>query len=213
MPDLASGGLRKLGRHIREGHQSRACHLVEFAFVTLFGQRRDGDIGDVVNVDDGLDDIAAGHRKNAGQNRIAQVAFREVLREPGGPDDGEVYAGMAHHFLAQPRMVFTAPGEQHKVRDVHVTRRLAEGLELFHGSRKGEIGKVGHIGRTGPAQGWPPGLRRLPVEGRRGVARAAAHRKALRFEAAGDATAGLAGGADDENVLIFHGVSPWLGSR
>ena len=77
--------------------------------------------------------------------------------------------------------------------------RLAEGLELLDRAGKREIGEIGDIGGAHAAQRRGPGLGRFPVEGCGGIARSAADGQALGLQPGGDAAAGLAGGADDED--------------
>ena len=50
-----------------------------------------------------------------------------------------------------------------------VMLETVESVEFFHGSRKGEVGKVGLIGRARPAKGGRPGFGRFPVERRCGA--------------------------------------------
>ena len=94
--------------------------------MALLRQRRYRHVGEVVNVDDRFRDPAARHRQHAAEDRVAQVAFREVLREPGRADDGEVHARGSDHLLAQAGMVLAAAGEQHEVVHPDVPGRLAK---------------------------------------------------------------------------------------
>ena len=112
----------------------------------VFGQCSDRHVSDILDVDDRFRDVAAGHRQHAGQDRIAQIAFGEVLGEPGGSNEREVDPGVAHDLLTQPGMVLAPSRQEDKMLDAHVFCRLDEGLELLDRAGEGEIGEVGDVG-------------------------------------------------------------------
>lgn len=202
---------RQLDRHIGKGHQARAGHFVKLPLMPRFGQRCDNHICDVVNVDDGLRHIAAGHGQHTRQYRIAQVAFGEVLRKPCGADDCERGAGVADHLFAQPCVMFAASGQEDQMLDARCNSRFTQRLELFHGTGEREIGEVGDIGGADTGQCGGPCFRRFPIEGRGGIARSATDRVAQCFKLGGDAGTGLSGGADDEDGLVLHGSVSLVG--
>jgi hypothetical protein len=56
--DVAADRRGDLAERVGEGRQPRACQLVQLADVPVVGQRRRGDLGDVVRVGKGLELIA-----------------------------------------------------------------------------------------------------------------------------------------------------------
>lgn len=93
---------------------------------------------------------------------------------------------------------------------------LAECVQFLDRTGEGKIGKVSDVGGFHPIEGRTPSFWGFPVEGDGSVARSAANRQAERFEFAGNAATGFAGGADNEDVLIglgLHGFAPWLDER
>ena len=69
--DLAAGGAGDLVHRLGERQQARAGQLVELADVAVVGERGDGDVGDVVGVDERLRRVAgrAARRRRSGRGR------------------------------------------------------------------------------------------------------------------------------------------------
>ena len=111
--DRAPQGFSQDLCHFCEGHEAWAGDFVPFAQMPILCQRCDDHICDIVNVDDRLCDIAAGHGKDTVQYWVAQVAFGKVLRKPRGPHDGKAEARIADHLFAHAGEVL-APARKHR---------------------------------------------------------------------------------------------------
>ena len=133
----ARAGLEQRLGHLGEGHQAWAGHFVELASVARFGQCSDRHVSDILDVDDRFRDVAAGHRQNPGQHRFAQVAFAEVLREPGGAHDGEVRAGVAHNLFTKTGVMLSPARQQDQMFDTGGASGAAQRVELVDGAGKG----------------------------------------------------------------------------
>ena len=71
-----------LRRRTRNRQEPRTADLVELANVPVVRQRGDGHIGDVVGVDERLNDIANRQHDLARQDHFEQEALAEVLVDP-----------------------------------------------------------------------------------------------------------------------------------
>ena len=80
--DVPSRRRADLGRGIREGEQPRPGHLVPLPDVAIVGQRGDGDVGDVVGVDERLGHVPGRERELAVVDGLEQEPLAEVLAEP-----------------------------------------------------------------------------------------------------------------------------------
>src|SRR6056297_358375 len=124
--DRAAYGMAQCVCHVSETHQLRAGHFVKLALVVVFCQRGHDNVGNVVDVDDWFHDIVAGHRQDPGEDRVTQIAFGIILREPRRADDGEVYPRVTHDLLAQTGMVLAPSGQQDQMLDARVLSGFAE---------------------------------------------------------------------------------------
>lgn len=93
--------------------------------MTVVGERRDGDVRDVVHVDEGLDRVSGRQCELSGEYGLQEEALVEVLVEPAGPDDGHVGAAVAHLVLGDPGALLAPPGEQHQPARALATARSA----------------------------------------------------------------------------------------
>src|SRR5690348_9393395 len=77
--DATSARGRELGGGLREREQLRASQIVRDARVTLRGERGDRDLGEVVAIDERLDDGVRREHDLAGMDAIGEEALAEVL--------------------------------------------------------------------------------------------------------------------------------------
>ena len=92
VPDLATGRPGDLFDRLGEGQKPRAGQLVELAYVPVLGKRRDGNVGDVVGVDERLRGVTGRKRDLAAEHVLEHVVLAEVLGEPGRSHDGQLGA-------------------------------------------------------------------------------------------------------------------------
>ena len=94
-----------------EGQQARAGQLVQLADVAVIGERGDGDVGDVVGVDERLGGVAGRERHLAAEHVVEHVVLAEVLREPRRAHDGQRGTGGPHGLLGELGLGLAAPGQ------------------------------------------------------------------------------------------------------
>ena len=92
----------------------------------VVGQRRHGDVGDVVGVDEGLELVGGRQHDLAVEDRLQQVVLAEVLHEPGAANDRHVGARLLHGMLGALGLLFAPAREQHQPADVLFKRDLGE---------------------------------------------------------------------------------------
>ena len=138
-------------------------------------QRGDGDVGDVLDVDERLAHVAERQRQRALDDALEEEALAEVLGEPAAADDRGRRVERLHGLLGLLRLGLAAAREQHEpadaLRPAAISRERGDRLGR---AGDGEVGVVGQVGRGRPAGGGGPGGAVVPVEPRR--ARAGAER-------------------------------------
>ncbi|MDW6062508.1 hypothetical protein SAZ11_36350 [Streptomyces sp. FXJ1.4098] len=97
--DRAPGGFADEVGGLAEADRPRAGELVGLAAVAVVGQRRHGDLGDVLGVDERCAPVAGGQGQGSVQASGQLEALAEVLREPGRPQDRPAGAGAAYGLL------------------------------------------------------------------------------------------------------------------
>ena len=115
--EVPSRRLADLGRGVREGEEPRPGHLVPLPDVAIVGQRGDGDVGDVVDVDERLGHIPGRERQLPVEHRLDEKALTEVLAEHARPHDRPVDAGALDGLLGAPRAVLVPAREQDEAPD------------------------------------------------------------------------------------------------
>ena len=115
--NLASGGRGDLLDGLPEGQKTRAGQLVELAYVTVVGERRDRDVGDVLRVNKRLGRIARGEGHHPGEHVLEHVVLAEVLGKPGRAQDRELSRRVAHRLLGFLCLRLAASGQEHEARD------------------------------------------------------------------------------------------------
>ena len=68
--------------------------------MACFRQGRDGDIRNVIGIDEGFPDIADRQRDIARQDKRQEFTLREILVGPAGPNDGPVHAALLDDAFA-----------------------------------------------------------------------------------------------------------------
>ena len=197
--DVPAGGVGDLADRVGEREQPRPGQLVELPGVAVLRERGDGDVGDVVGVDERLGHVADRQRDLAGQHGLAQVVLAEVLAEPAAADDGPVGAGGLQLGLGALRLLLAATREQHEAARSAgdgEPRQLGDGLGR---AGHGDVGEVRDVRGRGAAQRGRPGRAVVPVERRLAAAGADAHGRAALLQARHHAAARLAGAAEDED--------------
>ena len=124
--DVASRRLADLGRGVREGEQPRPGHLVPLPDVAIVGQRRHGDVGDVVGVDERLGHVPGRERQLPVEHRLDQKPLTEVLAEHARPHDRPVDAGTLDGALGALRAVLVPAREQDQAPNAGVDRHARE---------------------------------------------------------------------------------------
>jgi hypothetical protein len=89
--DFPAGRLGDLAHRFGERQEPRPGQLVEPPDVAVVCQRRDGDVGDVVRVDERLGHVAGGQRHLAAPDPLDDVVLAEVLGEPCGAHDRQLH--------------------------------------------------------------------------------------------------------------------------
>ena len=105
---LAAGSPGDLVDGLCEGHQARARDLVNLPLMTGLGQSRDGDIRNVLRVDERLANGAGGQREHTVAQRVHEEALAEVLVEPTGTDDGPGWIRGEEDAFAALGLFFTS---------------------------------------------------------------------------------------------------------
>jgi hypothetical protein len=164
-----------------------------------------GDLGDIVAVDEWLGDAIDGERDLTAEDRVEQEGLAEVLREPAAAQDRPRQRPVLDEPFGGLGLRLTAPGQQDDARDALRRRLLGE---LRHGlrcARHRNVRRVGDKHVLYPMEHFPPGGGVVPVERRRGGARADPDRHPPVGEAGGDAAADFAGAAEHEyERLLLH---------
>ncbi|MCW2939174.1 MAG: hypothetical protein JWN00_2159 [Actinomycetia bacterium] len=73
--DRAPGGLADEVCRLTEADRPRAGQLVDLAAVAVFGQRRRGDLGDVLGVDERCAPVAGGQGLNRGRSLPERITI------------------------------------------------------------------------------------------------------------------------------------------
>ena len=105
------------------------------------GQRRDGDLRDVLGVDERFTDIPGGQRENTVAQRVHEEPLAEVLIEPAGTDDGPGGVRSEDDALTTLRLFLTSTRQQHQPLDAVFGGQARELLDsrgrLGHGQIRG----------------------------------------------------------------------------
>ena len=157
--DRPAGRGRYLGHGLRKGERARACHFIELAGMALVVKRRHHHVGDIVGVDEGLEHRARRQRDLACPDAVEQIAFREILVEPAGADDGPWHAGGLQRRLGALRAGLAAARQQHDPLQPLFAREPAEFGDRFGRSLHRQIRLIGDIGAGHAVQRGRPGLR------------------------------------------------------
>ena len=109
------------------------------------------------------EDRAGGHRREAGEDRIANAAFRDVLRDEGRTREVLIDASGPEDRLTLPLAATRVRGEAHNTRS---SRALAACNAFLDGGGKGQIGETGVLADAmQPRASIPPAQALiLPVE-------------------------------------------------
>ena len=99
---------------IGEGEQAGSGELVHLSGVPVSGQRGDGHVGYVGDVDERLGDVRGRQRNYALQHGLEEEVLTEVLREPARAQDRPLHAGIAHRLFTGFRIGLATPGQQHQ---------------------------------------------------------------------------------------------------
>ena len=162
--------LPNLLHRLREAEQPWAGELVELADVSVVGERRHRDVGDVVRVDERLRRLPGGKGDDTGEHVVAEVVLAEVLTEPRGAYDRQLRAGGSNGPLGLLGLGLTATGQQHQSRDSLRDGELGKCADRLDRAGHGEVGLVGNVGRCDAVERRTPGRSVLPVERRLGRA-------------------------------------------
>ena len=200
-----AGGAGDLGHGLCKRQRARSRHLVELAGMTLVRQRRDDDIGNVVDVDEWFGHGAGRQRELAGKHAIEQVAFREILVEPARANDGPGHAGLLQRRLRPLRARLAAARQQHDPLQPPLARQPADLGDRLGRALDRQIWLKGDIGHRHAVKRGRPGLGPGPVEGSRGRTRNRPGGDAARLQQRVNACAGLARAANDQDRELWHG--------
>ena len=190
--DLAAGGPGQLGGHVDEGEQPGAGELVGPAGVTVAGQRRDGDVRNVVRVEERLGDIGRGQRDHPVEHRLEQEVLAEVLREPGAAQHRPLGARTAHAVLGRHGLGLAAPGQHHQPARAVRHRRPGDGRDPPGRAGEGDVRVVAEVRRVNAVERRRPGGVVVPVEWHLAGTRSDAHVRAEVAQPRRDPAAGLA---------------------
>ena len=140
VPELPVGRPGDLVDRLLEGQQAWAGDLVELAHVALFGQCRDRDVGDVVDVDERLRRIAGRECDLPGEHEFEEGALAEVLGEPGRANDRQLGAGVAHCLLDALGLGLASAGQERQPRDPAPYGQLGKRADRLRRSRDATSG-------------------------------------------------------------------------
>ncbi|WP_338120094.1 hypothetical protein [Streptomyces sporangiiformans] len=139
---------------------------MDLAGVTVLGQRRDGDIRDVLCVGERFRHIADRKCDHTGPDPFYEERLAEVLRDEPRPHDGPLRTRLPHRLFAPLGLGSTAVGKQDKAPDAASHREVCEGTHDPSRARERRIRIEGHISRVrAPQCRFPRGVV-LPVERR-----------------------------------------------
>ncbi len=200
-PTGRGGDLR---RRLVEAQRARTGQLVDLAVVAVLGQRQHGDLGDVVDVDERLGDLAGGHGELTRQHALDHERLAEVLREPAAAHDRPPRAGRDQLLLGALRLRLATPREEDELRDAARGREPREGADRLRRAGDREVGEVGHVDGGDVVERGRPGRVVVPVEGER--ARPDAHADALRPQPLDHAPPRLASAAQNQCVSAHTGI-------
>ena len=196
-------GLGDLDGDVGERQQPRTGQLVHLPDVPVLGERRDRDVGDVVDVDERFRHVPGRQRDHTVEHGLEQEVLAEVLGEPARPHDRPVGAGLLHGALADLGLLLAAAGQQHQPADAARHRGSGERADGLGGAGERQVGVVHDVDRGHVPQRRLPGGGVVPVERRRARARPDPGRHATGREALGNPAAGLAGAAEDEGHVVM----------
>jgi hypothetical protein len=175
------------------------------------GEGGDGDIGDVVCVDERLGDLVAQHGEPAGGEFGSPQALGEVLQEERRSDDRPFGTRGDQGLLGPPSALLSAAGQQHQSMASCRDSGRGELADDLVGARDGEVGLVCDVRGIAAGEGCGPAAGVGPVETRLARARADANGHAACGKAFGHSAAGLAAAAEHQcgflNRHVVHGFS------
>ena len=164
--DRASRSVGDLVHGFGEREESGSGDFVYLPRVAVFGQRGDGDIGDVVHVDERLRDVAGGKRDLALEYHAEELPFGEVLAEPAGANDGPLDLRTLDEQFALLRLFFSATRQKDQPPDPLLHGSLHQGVDCIRRPRDGEVGGVADVRGGNSVDRGAPGAFIPPVEGR-----------------------------------------------
>ena len=106
---------------------------------------RDGDVGDVVGVDERFGDITGGHGDDAVEHRSEEEVLAEVLREPAGAEHRCAGVGGTHGVLADDGVLLAPARQQHEALGAVVSGGVCESPEGVGRAGEAEVRGVGDI--------------------------------------------------------------------
>ena len=112
-----------------EREEFRPGQLVYLALVAVFRQRGDGDIGDVVHVDEWLSDVTGRKRDLTREDHVEELSFGEVLGEPAGAHNRPLDARTLDDQLTPLRLFLPATRQEDQPPDPVLHRSVDEGLD------------------------------------------------------------------------------------
>jgi hypothetical protein len=171
--------------------------------VSVLGQGGDGDIGDVLGIDERFGHLAGGERDLAGQDLVPPVILAEVLREPGGAQDGQLGARGSDGLLGGLGLRLPAAGDEHQARNAALDGELSERAEDLFGPGDREVRVVGDVDGLHTLECMGPGRAVLPIKRRFARARSEPNWDAARREPLGDSATDLSRAALDEYRLCL----------
>jgi hypothetical protein len=166
--------------------------------VAVVGERLDGDVGDVVGVDERRGNVAGREPDLAAQDVLAHVVLAEVLHEPRRAQDGQLCAGVAHGPFRALGAGLAAAGEEDQAPHAVADGQFGEGPRRRHRPRERQVGVVREVHGAHALERRQPGRAVLPVERRAPGSRADSDRQAARSEPLDHPTTGLPRAAQDE---------------
>jgi AraC-like DNA-binding protein len=98
VPDRATGRLADHRGRLPKGQRSRPGEVVNPTVVPVLGQRRDGDGGDVLGIDERNPPV--GHRQVPREDARQPERLTEVLGEPARPQNGPLGVGPTNRLLS-----------------------------------------------------------------------------------------------------------------
>ncbi len=204
MPDGAAGDVTDDRDRLAETEGPRPGQLVDAPAVTVPGQCRHRDRGDVLGVDERGPPVTGRQGQLAGKDSGAPEVLAEVLREPVRPQNDPLPGVGPDSLLGRVQRVAFSSGrrcgeQDHPPAGRHLGERRDPGVAQV-GFEQVDPGHA--VERADPR----PGIVQVEPEVAAG-ARGAAHGQPRGLQAPGDAAAGLAGAAENQECHVTSKVA------